>query len=132
LVAETIQGVTPDPASVASGRLFCIISAVAEGGAAWVICLLDSRQTPDRAEFPVPPPGSVPFEDSEPDEVCLASFPTPARLAGLKATRWREARLRSFNRGGPPVGSDRPTPTDIPPLVGGGRPRILSLCRLTC
>ena len=76
LVAEAIQAVTPDIASLASTRLFQIVGAIAERGESRVTHRLHvGCLTIHTEKFP-PPNGTVPFEDrsedSAPDEVCLA------------------------------------------------------------
>ena len=87
LVAEAIQAVTPDIASLASTRLFQIIGAIAERGESRVTHRLHVGCLTIHTEKSPPPNGSVPFEDtseeSAPDEVCLALAPQlPVNEAG--------------------------------------------------
>ena len=76
LVAEAIQAVTPDIASLASTRLFQIVGTIAERRESPVTHTLHVGCLTTHTEKRPPPNGTVPFEDtsekSAPDEVCLA------------------------------------------------------------
>ncbi len=129
LIAETVQGCTPDLASVASARL---LNIVAECGASAIVSLLHSRRAAVPAKTPSPPVSPDPFEDVEPDEVCLASFGGPARLAGSRARDTRETRLHAAELARPPLRSARCAAADRSFTGRESHPLILSLCRLTC
>ncbi len=87
LVAEAIQAVTPDIASLASTRLFQIVGTIAERGESPVTHTLHVGCLTTHTDKLPPPNGTVPFEDtseeSAPDEVCLALAPQlPVNEAG--------------------------------------------------
>jgi hypothetical protein len=128
LIVETVQGCTPDLASIASARL---LNIVAEHGAFLVSSLQGCRsRIPDA--LPAQPSSPDPFEDSEPDEVCLASFSSSARLAGSKARALFTARLCTADLGRPPLRSACGASADGNLAYRGSRALIVSLCRLTC
>jgi hypothetical protein len=129
LLAETVQGLTPDYTSLASARLLNIL---AERGASLVISLLDGGHSPIPTELPSRPSSSDPFEDTEADEVCLASSATCTRLAVSRARNLQSARLRTYDRDRPPHRTACRTAGDGSLLSGGSRALLLSLCRLTC
>ncbi len=135
LVAEAIQGVTPDIASVVSPRLYLMAEAILARGEFSSAQLRDGRRVFDRTERAPAPVGSLPFQggdDEEADEVCLASEPrsSPARARAKPDSRG--ARHISSDRGRRPVRSNRsidPSQAVSFPCAGA---LSHSCCRLTC
>ncbi len=136
LVAEVIQAVTPDIASLASTRLFQIVEAIAERQESPVIPPLHvDRLATHNAKSP-PPNGSTPFEDrdeeSAPDEVCLASYELASQLTVNEAGNSPKSQhvpfdlaLLSVHSGGPGL-SYASLPVPCSPAL------IHSLCRMNC
>ena len=96
LLAETIQGLTPDLASVASTRLLQMIAPRPGRGGSWIACFVGDCRVAIHTEAEPAPADPVPWQDSEPDEVCIASFPRASQLAGEKRPAmpapWRVSR----------------------------------------
>ena len=132
LFAETIQAFTPDLASVASARLVQMIEPMVERGGAWVACHLDDRHAPSRTEATPPLEGPVPWRDTEPDEVCLASFSTASEIAESESVDAQESADLPFRS---PQVAD-PLKAALPggflPGDEGHRSLLDLLCRLTC
>ena len=132
LIAETIQGLTPDLANLASTRLLQMVEPAVERGVTWAVCFLDGRQRPLRTETAPPPDESVPFEYNEPDEVCLASFSTATQLASDAAgDPHRRARF-TCEPVSPPIRSGWLTVAEFFHATGKHHSLIPSLCRWTC
>jgi hypothetical protein len=132
LMAETIQAVTPDLASISSTRLVQMVGYLAEHGASCSIGFLDREHDLGPTKTSIPPLGSVPLQDDEPDEVCLASFTTSAQLTS-HATGNAYSHVRfPFDLARPSVPSGCHTTQDSARLAGSNPSLIHSLCRLTC
>lgn len=128
LFAETVQGLTPDPVSLASTRLLRVINSLVEQKSSLSTGILSSHPASLLSHATLPPSNSVPHRHSEHEEVCLASFATAARLAvDLHVHAGRG--LNSLSPRAFPVWHGQTEP----PLAGGETRSLLhSLCRLTC
>ena len=80
LVAETVQGVTPDLGSVTSTKLAQMVGHLTEPGRIRTIGSRDVTDSVLPSKTSTCPPGSIPIQDDEPDEVCLASFKTASQI----------------------------------------------------
>jgi hypothetical protein len=136
LVVEVAQALTPDTASLASGRLFQILETIAEGGMPWLLSRLHvDCFTTYNGEFR-PPNGSVPFEDRDedcaPDEVCLASYQLGSELTVNEAGNSPESHHVRFDLALLSVRSGRPGSSYASELIPCSSALILSLCRMNC
>ena len=95
LLVETVQGATPDLASISSARLLRMMDPIVERGGAWAFCFLRDGQVPIPTETTIPPTDQAPWQDTEPDEVSIASFPSTHQLA--KATAGDDHRAAPSN-----------------------------------
>ncbi len=132
LVAEATQAVTPDIASLASTRLFRIIEAIAEREESGVIPPLHlDRLTTHNEKFP-PPNGSIPFEESAPDEACLASYQLASQLTVNEAGNSHKSQHVPFDLDLLSVQSGRAGSSYASEPVPCSSALIHSLCRMTC
>jgi hypothetical protein len=133
LVAEAIQAVTPDIASLASTRLFQIVGTIAERGESPVTHTLHVGCLTTHTEKLPPPNGTVPFEDtseeSAPDEVCLALAP---QLPVNEAGNSHKSRHVPFDPDMLSVHSGRLGSSCVSDPVPCSSALIHSLCRMTC
>jgi hypothetical protein len=81
LVAETVQGVTPDLGSVASTKLAQMVGHLTEPGRFRMIVIPGGKDSSLPSKTSTLPAGSIPIPDDEPDEVCLAGFKTASQIA---------------------------------------------------
>ncbi len=135
LIAEAMQAITPDIASLASTRLFRITMAFVDSEQSGL-----SRPHLDllRIQLENSPPfdRSVPLDDrsreTAPDEVCLASFELALRIpvsqAGEASSPWQFA----FNSGLCLPNSGWPLPARVSDPIPSSSMLIHSLCRMTC
>ena len=136
LVAEATQAITPDIASLASTRFFQIVGAIAERGASPVTLTLHVGCLPIHTEKSTPPNGTVPFEDrsedSDPDEVCLASYQLAPQLPVNEAGDSHKSKHVPFDLDMLSVRSDRLGSSCVSDPVPCSSTLIHSLCRMTC
>lgn len=136
LVAEAVQAVTPDTASLTSTRLVQMIESIAGGGGSWLLPRphVDCCTTYN-GEFR-PPKGSIPFEerdeDSAPDEVCLASYQLGSELTVNEAGNSPESHHIPFDLALLPVRPGRPGSSYASEPVPCSPALIHSLCRMNC
>ena len=103
-----------------------------ERGGAWVACHLDDRHAPFRTEATPPLEGPVPWRDTEPDEVCLASSSTASEIAESEPVDAQESATYLSGRLRSQIPSRRLSRAGF--LLGdeGHRSLLDLLCRLTC
>ncbi len=135
LVAEAIQAITPDIASLASTRLPRIIQALAERGESHVsrsllVCFHFDRQKS------LPAHGSVPSEDrnqeSAPDEVCTACSSRICELPGGEADNSTWMKHAAFNACVLSAQADWLEFSTARDTILSSCDLIHSLCRMTC
>ncbi len=136
LVAEAIQAVTPDIASLASTRLFQIVGTIAERGESPVTHTLHVACLTTHTEKLPLPNGSVPFEDrsedSAPDEVCPASYELASQLTVNEAGNSYKSQHVPFDLDLLSVHSGRAGSSYASDPVPCSSALIHSLCRMTC
>lgn len=136
LVAEAIQAVTPDVASLASTRLLQIVAAITERGESLVTHRLHAGRLAIHTEKSLPPTDSVPLKDrsqeSEPDEVCLASYQWGSELTVEEAGNPRKSQHGRFEFDLPSVQAGRHLSSCVSGPVPYSSTLIHSLCRMTC
>lgn len=134
LIAETTQGLTPDPASVASTRLLRMIGAGLKRGESWTLCCLNRTSDLIRSESTdVPGPSHpLPWESTEPDEVCLAWFLTASVLAGASASEAHFAVRFILRPQSLPISSNWFILSVFSHSAGKNHSLLDSICRLTC
>jgi hypothetical protein len=132
LVAEATQAVTPDIASLASIRLLQIVRAIAERGESRVTHTLHVGCLTIHTEKSLPPNGSVPFEDSSPDEVCPASYELASQLTVNEAGNSYKSQHVPFDLDFLSVHSGRAGSSYASDPVPCSSALIHSLCRMTC
>jgi hypothetical protein len=133
LIAETVQGVTPDLASLSSARLFSIIDLSVERGGAWAAGVLAGRTAaPTHTEAPSPSEDQSPYQDSEPDEVCLVSFSRTSRPTDPEVVDFCETEHLKLKLTKPPSPSCGLTMANSSLAAERHHALLSSLCRLTC
>jgi hypothetical protein len=132
LIAEATQGLTPDIASLTSTRLVQVIHSIVDREASCLLGFLVGRHAPACSKTMPRANESLPWEDSEADEVCLASFPTGARLVGDASGDARKTERFTFAPDGARLQAGCLAWADCAFVTGGSHSLIHSLCRLTC
>jgi hypothetical protein len=132
LLAETIQGLTPDLASLSSTKLVQMVRFLGKYGSAWTIGFMGNYHDLVPDETTLPRSGSAPSGDDEADEVCLASFTSASQLAGHARENARAQITFSFVLTRAPIPSRCRVTSDFAQLVAGNHSIIHALCRLTC
>jgi hypothetical protein len=133
LVAETVQGVTPDLGSVTSTKLAQMVGHLTEPGRFRRISFPGVKDSSLPSNTSTLPAGSIPIPDDEPDEVCLAGFKTASQIA-----RDAVGKTKSAMR----CPADLLSLTDLARchnsrlsarfVVGRNQPLFHSICCLTC
>ncbi len=135
LIAEAMQAITPDIASLASTRLLQITMAFVDSEQSGLTRPHVNLLRIQSESFP-PSERSVPLDDrsreTAPDEVCLASFQLASRLpvnhVGQASRSWQFA----FSPGLCPPNSGWPRSARVFDPIPPSSLLIHSLCRMTC
>jgi hypothetical protein len=131
LIAEAMQGLTPDLASVSSARLVRVIDSIAAHDPS---CAFGFRTGLHVTLFSDTTawPNECPWQDSEPDEVCLASFPSASKLAEHASGDAHSRSSLAFDPIKSPVRSICHSSPYFALSAEGKHSLIHSICRLTC
>ena len=136
LIVQATQAVTPDVDSLASTRLLQIVAAITEREESLVTHRLHAGRFTIPTEKSLPPTESVPIKDrsqeSEPDEVCLASYQWGSELTVKEAGNPRKSQHVRFEFDLPSVQSGRHFSSCVSDPVPCSSTLIHSLCRMMC